>query len=343
MPGKYLLRIAAACLMAASLVLFWAHWGGGQGLIDLTQRFFSQDHMLEKQGKLYLAFIAPIYGCIFAGYAMVFIFFSLNKNYDRLRRWLSQLANQIRRLLGRSGHQGIGVLVFWAALGLAIADSLVFMLTRFPLHLTGWEAVYREDGYLENATAVMLLMSSAALIWQAAVCYWSGRRTGSGQGTKAAWFLLGIAGMAFLVGMEEISWGQRIFGWDTPATLRQINLQNETNLHNLVPWLHWAYLGFTVLPVIVLLPIVSPQNRLTRAIPDIVKLHPNLVGLSLVIGLLSLPPFTYPMFGFAELIEELFALLIFIYSFNVVLANKAKPAKVIDGFTENQTMTPQIT
>jgi hypothetical protein len=32
---------------------------------------------------------------------------------------------------------------------------------------------------------------------------------------------------------EEISWGQRIFGWGTPEFLGELNAQNETNLHNL--------------------------------------------------------------------------------------------------------------
>jgi len=41
--------------------------------------------------------------------------------------------------------------------------------------------------------------------------------------TLAAWFLTG----------EEISWGQRIFGWETPETLEELNRQGETTLHNI--------------------------------------------------------------------------------------------------------------
>ena len=39
--------------------------------------------------------------------------------------------------------------------------------------------------------------------------------------------------MFLLVPLEEISWGQRIFGIDTPDFLVSRNLQKETNLHNL--------------------------------------------------------------------------------------------------------------
>ena len=34
--------------------------------------------------------------------------------------------------------------------------------------------------------------------------------------------------------MEEISWGQRIFDIDTPEALKEVNVQKEINIHNLV-------------------------------------------------------------------------------------------------------------
>lgn len=42
-----------------------------------------------------------------------------------------------------------------------------------------------------------------------------------------------FAGAMFFVAGEEISWGQRIFGWETPAELAEVNKQNETTLHNI--------------------------------------------------------------------------------------------------------------
>jgi hypothetical protein len=41
--------------------------------------------------------------------------------------------------------------------------------------------------------------------------------------TVGVWFLTG----------EEISWGQRIFGWATPEALDEINRQGETTVHNI--------------------------------------------------------------------------------------------------------------
>ena len=46
---------------------------------------------------------------------------------------------------------------------------------------------------------------------------------------------LGAAGLAllfFVIGMEEISWMQRLFGFATPDGLAEVNWQGEFNLHN---------------------------------------------------------------------------------------------------------------
>ncbi len=47
---------------------------------------------------------------------------------------------------------------------------------------------------------------------------------------RVFFILLGLA--CFYVAMEEISWGQRIFGLESPELFREKNLQGETNLHN---------------------------------------------------------------------------------------------------------------
>lgn len=46
-------------------------------------------------------------------------------------------------------------------------------------------------------------------------------------------FFLFLAVIFFIGFGEEISWGQRILGWETPSSLNEINQQGETNLHNM--------------------------------------------------------------------------------------------------------------
>src|SRR5262245_52630952 len=65
-----------------------------------------------------------------------------------------------------------------------------------------------------------------------------------GQRAMGLIYLLLALG-AFFVAGEEISWGQRIFGWGTPEALDEINHQGETNVHN-IRWVQSAY-GYAIL------------------------------------------------------------------------------------------------
>lgn len=84
-----------------------------------------------------------------------------------------------------------------------------------------------EDGVIENATALLFLAASMALA--------SAARPGSAAircGVARAWTIVAALLCAVFAG-EEISWGQRLFGFLTPPGITEVNEQNEINLHNL--------------------------------------------------------------------------------------------------------------
>lgn len=84
----------------------------------------------------------------------------------------------------------------------------------------------QEDGVFENLTAVFYVTGSLFCL----IGFVAARRRGPSMGK---YFLLGWAALLFFLGMEEISWGQRVFGVETPEFLASRNLQEEINLHNL--------------------------------------------------------------------------------------------------------------
>ena len=49
----------------------------------------------------------------------------------------------------------------------------------------------------------------------------------------AVLFFLGLGLFYIVCAGEEVSWGQRVFGWETPTSFAEANEQGETNLHNL--------------------------------------------------------------------------------------------------------------
>jgi hypothetical protein len=90
----------------------------------------------------------------------------------------------------------------------------------------------REDGPIEQATMAFFLLASVTLLlgWKLRGADLAPRDPREGRRVA----LLILALLMFVCAGEEISWGQRIFGWDTPEKWSAMNAQVETNLHNLV-------------------------------------------------------------------------------------------------------------
>ena len=83
-----------------------------------------------------------------------------------------------------------------------------------------------EDGIFENLTAVFYIAGSL-------FCFIGFIATRRHSPSPVKYYLMGWAALLFFLGMEEISWGQRVFGVETPGFLASRNLQDEINLHNL--------------------------------------------------------------------------------------------------------------
>lgn len=82
-----------------------------------------------------------------------------------------------------------------------------------------------EDGPFEWATAAFLFVGALACLARAV--------RGRDRLIFLAVSLFGAALLMFGAG-EEISWGQRVFGWDSGEFWEQNNVQGETNLHNMM-------------------------------------------------------------------------------------------------------------
>jgi hypothetical protein len=106
----------------------------------------------------------------------------------------------------------------------AIGYGASWMMTsnEFAYH---WIA--REDGLLEMGTFFALLAGAALCLYRA----WTLR---SERSRHFVAMLVATAVVLIFGAGEEISWGQRIFGIETPEFFQAHNRQNETNLHNLV-------------------------------------------------------------------------------------------------------------
>lgn len=116
-----------------------------------------------------------------------------------------------------------------------------------------------EDGVVEYGTAIALFLASLILVKNAL----SLKSTAS---KLAVGLTLFYALLFFFGAGEEISWGQRIFGWETSEAMKEINRQDETTLHNieisgvaLTKHLFGPILTVTILLYLVVLPLLYPR------------------------------------------------------------------------------------
>jgi len=185
---------------------------------------------------------------------------------------------------------------------------LVFVLfASYYLVRETYPYLYIEDGFFESLTVVFAIISSL-------LCLISIYYNHDYIPLKLALFIL-----FFLFGMEEISWGQRIFGWNTPEVLSTINHQNETTIHNIFnPYFQLLYPSFNLLLGVLILGSMKFRKKVAAWLKIekymyFIPYHEfKLYGFIFI--LLSLQSYSYG----GELTEEIFSIFIFAYAVNLL-------------------------
>lgn len=112
------------------------------------------------------------------------------------------------------------ILIFLAPFALAVvAVSMIPFRPAFGV-------LANEDGIAEWGQW-LFLVALAVIYARLAIALWRQH-----QRPLALLYAAAMVAVIFTAG-EEISWGQRIFGWMTPGALEDINNQGETNIHNI--------------------------------------------------------------------------------------------------------------
>jgi len=127
---------------------------------------------------------------------------------------------------------------------------------------TLWDAFFQEDMIIENIT-FLLFLGASLLFFKAGLC--------RNVSKRRRFFLFALGVVLFVVAMEEISWGQRVFGWETTDWFSSGNRQRETNLHNFNDTIAHSLLWGGTLLIGVLTPlafhILEPARKMME------KLH----------------------------------------------------------------------
>lgn len=114
-------------------------------------------------------------------------------------------------------------------------SALAFIvLAYFPCYISNelLTELTQEDGFYEWLGAILFLFTSIAFVLLASKPSLFNQKIISEKYGQRIYFVL-FAILFFVAFGEEISWGQRVFNFATPEKLKEMNIQDEFNLHNL--------------------------------------------------------------------------------------------------------------
>ena len=182
-------------------------------------------------GVSYIGLLLLLFGLldILTRYRLKYSLFGfLFTNYTKRKRQLGESFS------GESFYRfSVCVCTFFVVPLLALAflrpNNVVF-LTPHPANASFLDRLFVEDGLMEWTT-FLSFATAGILVFVAAIII---IRIRIGTSVWLGCFLLGLGACVWLVALEEISWGQRLFGWSTPELIGRYNVQNETNIHNII-------------------------------------------------------------------------------------------------------------
>jgi hypothetical protein len=206
---------------------------------------------------------------------------------------------------------------------LILYHGLPLFVILFPLV---WYAIIGSDwllkgeaGIIENMTVLFLVV---AIGFNVSSIVRANRLALSGF--LNAWLFILIMGAAYFA-LEEISYGQHMFGWGTAEAWRELNDQDETNLHNvhaLFDQVPRALLTLGILIGGVILPLyrhfrdikLDESSRLYWQWPT---LDCVTIGLLVILIRPILSVFETEAINTGEMKENLFALFILLYCVSI--------------------------
>lgn len=178
-----------------------------------------------------------------------------------------------------------------------------------------YRALKREDGIIENLTVLFLVVAIG-------FCIASLRRLRHTDAprTLRPWLVILILGASYFA-LEEISYGQHLFGWQAEGTWAEINDQQETNLHNVHPLFDQLPRTLLTLGILiggVILPLyryfrkieLDPSSRFYWQWPTIDCVT---VGLLVILLRPVLDPLELELINIGETKENLIAMFIMLY------------------------------
>jgi hypothetical protein len=291
-----------------SIILIISMNGIAANICEFVRINISNDHYIQggvKSFKTNLFFVA----LSFFGLAIILIMLSRPAIQMLLKDffWNTEVRNYLFKDNYVSPSFSKIVFISSAAGNLLIVIIFQFYQVRQFMFLFG------EDKFFEWLTAIFYLVSSFVLMI-GVIRIFKNKNLKYQYRKLSLIALLFFSFLIFWVFGEEISWGQRIFNWQT-TELFEMNFQNETNLHNFFnPIINSVY-SFVTFTLVVILLIGWIRNReKSPKIFQIVFPHSSLLPAAIFILFASQ----------GEMSEVILSFFVLFYCLRIFLVSTAK-------------------
>jgi len=282
-------------------------------LVAILETHISRDHMIEQRTAAMIQIAVVVAGVALLG---------LSAFGTLTSRPLRRLVDRLCSLDDGLGTMGMRLHPAWFYVATVLGVGIFALYVGHPLLAPGGglRFLYREDGPLEYLTVLFAIISSVCLVVSAMGAKQRMRETSRRSLIVGRLLVVGLAIACMLFAMEEISWGQRIFGWETPEFMQEANYQGETNLHNLThllpQLLNWGLTAYCVLA------IVSWLGRLRQRLPWLRLLFPHpCFAVLVLLGALTT----------GELQEELVVVLLLLHAIQALLYKRTPVTTLAPG------------
>jgi len=180
-------------------------------------------------------------------------------------------------------------------------------------HVTGYETflrtMTRENGFFEILSVVLLFTISI-------YGFMSAFRSREIFSRVVFLSIIGFAFIAFLGAMEEISWGQQLFHFESSQFFIEENLQKETNLHNFIDaTIFSGVIYFSIYTFFIFIPLLYKlfYFKLKKYTPlHYFDINPHAILVAIFASMFQI--YFYDNIGsWADMISYFIALLLFAY------------------------------
>lgn len=269
-----------ALFVIAGLFCAFALWVSPERLssLGIMDRSLASENGLTRETALLEIFLARYAAFAIAALCALLALFwprlQKTRGYKTLMSRNLRYPDRYEDALGRLWDPALRVILM-----LLVASFIYLALAETLFSRATLVMINREDGMIEYTSALLLILAAGYAGY-----------TGLFAATRPAsrGFHLFLALLFFAMCGEEISWGQRIFGFETPESLSGLNVQNEVNLHNMFGYLfdHLFILCFFLWGCII--PLLYHMSRTSRQVMRWAGLPIPSIGLAIGMLLITL-------------------------------------------------------